>query len=88
MQDKIEKFITDNGLQFVEGTRNSDSTILSGYALHLGIKEVEILTKAIDNVLPDADDYYSELDRVFKYAQKNNYGKYWKTKVAKETYVF
>lgn len=86
---KIQEFIKNNNLTFKEGTRNTDSVILSGYSLYLGIKTAKELEKVIDAALPDADcDYYEELDRVFSYASENNYGKWWETETAIKTYKF
>lgn len=88
MREKINKFIIDNGLSFKEGSRNYDSTILSGYALSLGAKNTSIMRKCIDTTCVDSDDYYSELDRVFSYAKRRDYGKFWSTPEAKDKYIF
>ena len=39
-----------NSLEFIEGRRNSDSTILCGFALYLGVESVDELETAIEQV--------------------------------------
>ena len=95
MKKKIINFIKLNNLTFERGRRNTDSTILSGYALHLGIIDVEELiaiTEEYRKTLPkDSNhffDYIDELKRVFVYACDNNYGEFWNTEGAKSSYTF
>lgn len=89
MKKLIKKFIKDNKLTFKEGTRNSDSVILSGYSLSLQVRDSEIVKQAIDEILPNADaNYKEELDRVFSYAKANNYGSWWNTANAEKQYIF
>ncbi len=91
MQEKLEQFIKDNGLQFVEGRRNSDAVVISGYALHLGVSDLSDIENAIDSVFPEvsnSDCYEDELKRVFEYAESNNYGAWWSKSEAKKTYKF
>lgn len=88
MKEKLEKFIKDNNLKFEVGTRNSDSTVISGYALHLGVRDTEPIIEAIESTLKSTADYEGELDRVFNYALRAGYGKFWKTKDAKKLYIF
>lgn len=88
MKERIINFIQENNITFKEGTRNTDATVLSGYALYIGIKDVNVLIKIIDNVLNDTDDYKTELINVFKFSKKNNYDKWWKTEQAKREYKF
>lgn len=79
MQDieLIKKFIIDNGLQFTEGRRNSDSIMLSGFALYLGYDKPSALTLLIKETLPDAKEFDVDLIIAFNYARKNNYGNWW-----------
>ncbi len=83
MEKIIEKFIKDNNLDFSEtgSGLNSACTILSGYALYIGAEEAG----AIKKVLPEAS--HKEFDRVFEYANYNNYGDYWTSEEAKKMYV-
>ncbi len=86
---EIEKFIKENNLTFEYGSRNTDSVVLSGYSLYLGVNDVDKVIEVIDKVLPDADEDYSpELERVFEYAGANNYGKWWNSEEAKKEYKF
>lgn len=88
-EQKLELFIENNNLTFQEGTRNTDSVVISGYALHLGVTEVDTIIDAIKKQLVDKNpDYHDELPFVFSFAQKNNYGKWWEKPVAKKTYKF
>jgi len=89
IEQKLEQFIRDNNLRFTEGQRNSDAVKLSGYALHLGVLDVNLLLDIVENTCEDCNiDYREELDRVFDYAKYNNYGKWWSTEAAKKQYKF
>jgi len=85
---EIIKFIKDNKLDFTsEGSGlNSNCTILSGYALHLELTFFELCDELAEMTL--SDEAWNELERVFDYAEDNNYGAYWSTKDAKERYIF
>ena len=86
---KIEDFIKNNFLTFEKGKRNTDSVALSGYVLSLGINNHHDLEKIIDVLCPKADwEYGKELERVFKYASDNNYGSWWASTAAKNSYKF
>ena len=86
---ELIKFIKANKLKFQEGRRNSDSVILSGYALYLGIEDVEDIKTAIESTLKDYDsDYAKELEKVFSYAQDHNYESFWETDESKKLYIF
>jgi len=86
---QLENFIKNNNLTFTEGKRNTDSVILSGYALYIGMKNAHDLEKVIDLVCKEAHyDYFSELRRVFQYANENAYDRWWESEVAKNTYKF
>ena len=87
-QKQLERFITDNGLTFAKGSRNSNSVVLSGYAMHIEVGEITVLINAVDAAVEEPDDYMEELTRVFEYAQKNNYNKYWEGEEAKKLYKF
>ena len=82
---ELEQFIINNNLEFVSGRRNSDIVILCGYALFLNYSHNDILT-AINK--PKDSFITSEVMRVYDYAKKNNYKKYWETEEAKKIYKF
>jgi hypothetical protein len=85
--NKIQKFIDDNRLGFSsEGSGlNSNCTVISGYALHIGLE----LFDDLYNEMPImTNDGYEELQRVFEYAKDNNYEKYWTTPDAKGRWIF
>lgn len=92
--NKIEKFIKDNNLDFTGSGSdlNGQCVILAGYACYLEIPDIESLIKELDDFDPKSllftIEANGELNRVFKYALNNNYGDYWKTETAKETYKF
>lgn len=88
MKEKLVKFIKDNNLKFTEGRRNSDCVIISGYALHLGVNDPNVIEKAIEFALDNTDDYYEELCRVLDYAQDHNYQEFWKKEEAKKLYKY
>jgi hypothetical protein len=79
--EKLKTFIVENDLQFTEGRRNSDCTVLSGFAL---FQETEVqecktaITSSID-LEEDLGEIFEELERVFKYAEVNSYGSWWET---------
>lgn len=91
-QELLEQFIKNNNLTFEEGKRNTDSVILSGYALHIGESDWTILSDAIDATISGKADenYHEELERVFDYADANdnNYGAWWNKPGAKTMYKF
>ena len=79
IKSKIEAFILNNGLTFKEGRRNSDTVILSGYALYLGFdKSSSKLSDYIDNVLEHAEYTLAEFHNTFEYAKYCDYGNWWK----------
>lgn len=91
--EKIVKFIKENNLDLraIAGSDlNSACTILAGYALHLGIDEVDTLNEYVEEALDCSTSYYydKEMNKVFEYAYNNNYGAWWKTPQAKKMYKF
>ncbi|MCK9429280.1 MAG: hypothetical protein M0R17_04700 [Candidatus Omnitrophica bacterium] len=85
----IEKFINDNKLDFTGSGSdlNGNCVILAGYACYLGLSWDQ-LNDLMQISAYTSSSSESELERVFKYAEENNYGEYWKTPTAKKTYVF
>ena len=83
----LKRFIVNNDLQFTEGRRNSDCTVISGFALSLGETEITNIIQAIGETIV-ASECYDELERVFNYAEANGYGHWWGSKNAKKQYKF
>lgn len=81
MTEKIKKFITDNGLTFEEGRRNSDLTVICGYGLYLGVftegNVLEILHEVLEPLYRKDKDLEDECTRVFLFAKSNNYQAWW-----------
>lgn len=88
MEQQIKDFIENNNLTFEPGRRNSDSCILSGYALHLGMKNANKLESLIEKYCENSEDFQEEFNRVYNYASQNNYGKFWTTEEARKEYKF
>lgn len=87
--EKLEKFIKENNLTFAEGSRNTDAVVISGYALHLGINDVNVIENVIEKTVSTRGwEYDKELRRVFEYAKDNNYGQWWTLEGAKTMYKF
>jgi len=88
---KLAEFIENNGLYFSDtgSELNSECCTISGYALHLGTTDVTEIEEAIERTCPDTDgNYLEELERVFEFAQANDYGKWWKKIENKKLYTF
>ena len=83
--EKLKQFITDNNLEFNSGS-GGDVNILAlcGYACFIKATELDCLN-AVDS---EDGDVNSEITRVYNYAKKNNYAKFWKTDKAKKQYTF
>lgn len=93
-EERLKKFVVDNGLQFTEGRRNSDCVVLAGFALFLDIDkssdEILDIVAEIDS-FPDSvftAELNEEFERVLDYAEYNNYGDWWNRKAAKKQYKF
>jgi hypothetical protein len=72
----LEDFIDHNNLEFTKGRRNSDIVMLCGYALHKKVKK-EKVEHAISVYAELDDELLAEFERVYDYAEANNYGKWW-----------
>jgi hypothetical protein len=93
MKNKLIKFIEENAIDLYTkgGNLNGQCCILSGFALHFGYTEADILIQdLVDNRIDGAQDseVQNELCRVFEYAKKNNYEAYWDTNEAHVNYNF
>ncbi len=86
MKEKLEQFIKDNSLSFTVGQRNSNITTLSGYALYIGasIDDCEAAIPAARFTT----EVCEELHRVYPYAERNNYAKFWRKKATKSLYKY
>lgn len=83
---QLEKFIKENELTFEEGSRNSNATIICGFATFIEAELSDVLLS-----IPEknrTEDLNIELERVFNYAFTNGYGKFWLKEQAKEQYIF
>lgn len=85
---QIEEFINKNGLQFTVGRRNSDSTIISGFASFVGVENYHKVFEIITKRVPEFEAYKGEFFTTFNYAKRNSYGNFWTTKAAKKQYTF
>ncbi len=85
----IEKFIKLNGLDFSGSgsTLNGNCVILAGYACYLDLSFL-VLSDLIAESKSYSPDFWVELEKVFDYAEKANYGAWWKTPEAIATYKF
>lgn len=88
-KEKIENFIKNNHLHFsgFGSDLNSDCTIISGFALFSGVEINELI-----DILSEQEEWSGEaeeeLQRVFEFAENNNYGTFWSTEDAKKQYKF
>lgn len=89
--NKIETFIKVNGLDFSgEGSDlNSACVILAGYSLFIEIDESDLLDY-LKNLPVDKFSAYAmvEFERVYEYAELENYGAWWYSNQAKREYKF
>jgi hypothetical protein len=87
--DKLKEFLEANNIEFSEGRRNTDSTVISGFCLWLELNDMEAIVKTIKDVCPDPEwDFAEELKRVYAFAESNMYGEWWNKKVAHSHYKF
>lgn len=85
---KLKKFIKLNGLTFKEGVRNKDCVIISGYALYIGASYADVCGSI--PLKARTGELGIEIERIFKYAEANNYGAWWEVneKLARTMYKF
>lgn len=83
--ERLKQFITDNNLEFNNGS-GGDVNILAlcGYACYIRASELDCI-KAADS---EDSDVNSEITRVYNYAHKHHYAKFWETDKAKKQYSF
>lgn len=90
--DKIHAFIKDNNINLNTlsvSALNSDFTILSGYALYIGIDCYEDLQTILEVYISKKErKVYDSLQKVFSYAKYHDYEEFWRTKEAKKIYKF
>lgn len=87
MKNKIRKFIEDNSIEFIEGSRNFSITVLIGYVQYLDLSKDELEEELSDEITEDCV-IQDEIDRLWSYCTGNNYKKYWTTDDAKNQWVF
>jgi len=86
--EQLQKFIELNKLEFTEGRRNSDLVVLCGYGLYIGADVEDIWNSIPLGINTNYDELETELDRVFTYAEDNNYGKWWENENNRKAYKF
>ena len=91
-KDIIKEFIQNNKLDFT-GTGselNGNCIVLAGFAcyLELDLDTLDNIIRSLYEVEDFSKEAIAELCRVFNYAVDKNYGDYWKTDKAKQTYKF
>jgi hypothetical protein len=82
--EQLDKFIKDNELKFTEGRRNSDLVVLCGYALYIGADQDDVFIAIPEDVCDE--ELMNESDRVWEYAEANNYGNWWQIEANRKTY--
>ena len=89
IKEKIVKFIKNNNLTFEEGSRNTDSVLLSGYCLYLklDLEDIDDICDIIRYTCEFNDIFSDEFERVFKYAKLNHYHKWWEIEENRKMYV-
>lgn len=87
MKNKIREFIEKNDLSFAPGNRNFTMVTLIGYSQYLGLSKDELEEELSDEIIEDSV-IQDEIDERWGYAERNNYAKFWKTKDARNQYVF
>lgn len=88
MENRIEKFIEENELDFSDtgSSLNSNCVVISGYACHLDLDWDELL-ELFPKKLQERS-VLAEIVRVFTHAYLNNYGEWWNTEKAHKMYKF
>lgn len=85
---KLQEFIEINCLSFEEGERNTNLTVIGGYALFLDeFCEEDDIYKAIPDKYK-SDELYQEAMKVFNYCYYNDYGNWWTKEIASSTWKF
>jgi len=84
---KIQKFINDNDISFIEGNRNTTVVILIGYAQHLNISKNILKIELSKEIISDSF-IAEEIDRLWDYCKSNNYKDYWSKTVSKKQYIY
>jgi len=82
--DTLREFIKNNNLTFEEGERNANAVVLCGYALYLGATLEECKDSIHGKFF--TSDLAQELERVWKSANNNNYGAWWKKEKNRKMY--
>ena len=82
MREKIIEFFTANNLSLIGSGSglNSVCCTICGFALAVGVKTYSEL-KEIIKECNSSNNWEEELEKVFKFAKANNYGKMWEEKL-------
>lgn len=88
--EEILKFTRENNLEFdLEGSAlNGNCVILAGFACYMDKNDSQEIIDAIKEKYPTSDAFDAEFERVFNYANDNNYGSWWKLPEANKLYKF
>jgi hypothetical protein len=91
MNEKIEKFIRENELNFNSSgsSLNGAYTIVCGYADHVGASKKAVkegVQACIGTAL--STESKKELDKIYKFTTTFNYGKWWQKPEASRMYKF
>lgn len=86
MKEKLEKFILDNKLTFEKGRRNSDLTIITGFALWLDVRPFDF-DEVLQSYYDKDPELQEESNRVWRYADDSNYGKWWDVEANRNKYI-
>lgn len=83
--EQLKQFIKENKLEFTVGRRNSDLVVLCGYGLFLEADSDTEVWRAIPEDVATTE-LLAEFDRVWEYAEKYNYGKWWEIEANRKMY--
>lgn len=86
----ISLFIINNKLNFDDSgsALNSNCVIICGYALYIGANATQIIESLVALRFKVNRELELEITRVYTYAEKNMYEKFWNTEAAKKQYIF
>ena len=85
--EKIREFINNNGLLFAEGSRNTTVVTLIGYSQYVGLTQKQ-LELQLENEINEDSFIETEIQRLWRYCDRNNYKRYWSTAEATKAYNF
>ncbi len=74
----LDEFINANELTFEPGERNTNLTVLVGYALSKDLSAQDCIGALEEDWGHDAE-IPEEVNRIWKFAESSHYGDWWKT---------